>query len=100
MIEDILKQDINSGIGSKIQVEIWDVLKRIQQEKGDEVFGNLSFIGMEDMLIKYGNGRYNEFIHNFYSTYGHYFVNCDYDTNLRNSKQRFNNQIKDRIIKK
>ena len=99
MIEDMFK-DTESEVKCNRQIEIWDVLKRIQQEKGEEIFGNLSFIGMEDMLIRYGEGRYNEFIHNFYSNYGHYFVNCIDYQRLMTSKQRFNNQIKDRIIKR
>ena len=80
-------------------VEIWDVLKRIQQEKGEEIFGDLPIIGMENKLVQYAKGGYNQVIHQFYETYGHYFVNCIYDNDLRYSRRRFNKEINDGNIR-
>ena len=81
------------------KIQFWQVIDLIVQREGEQVLGNLSEFGMEEMLMQYIRGRFSKEAHEFYGRYLLDFAGTKEGVSLYESRQRFNKEIRDKVIR-
>ena len=82
-----------------VGLELWQAIKVIFEEHGNQTYGNLSEFGVEQKMREYLQGEYSLEVHEFYSKYAHVFLRCREDEELLKMRRRFNKEIENKTIR-